>query len=331
MLDVVRPLLAVYASLFVQRWDQYAVQQRDGSYWRVAEPLSLPHLSAHLAGRWTLGTYVLDASSRCSFAVFDADDVDGLECLAGLAEELLQQGVPTLLEASRRGGHLWVHLVEPTPAQMVRAWLLPYAMDVGVELYPKQDWLALFGSGSLIRLPLGVHQQSRGWYPFVQRSACGELVPVGQTVMECCAWLWQQVQRVAVPDAVKLASAEVVSVRSEPGMDALVDEMEVPARMASHGSEKEFRTIREWCHAQDIFAVIGHSVVLDGRGVGSCPFKDHHHRGDVRPSFQVFGGSDAHWYCYTWRRAGNLFDFLCLYYQLTPQEVWWRVQQGGVW
>ena len=50
--------------------------------------------------------------------------------------------------------------------------------------------------------------------------------------------------------------------------------------------------------------------------------------GDLRPSFQVFGGSDPHWYCYTWGRAGNLFDFVCLYYQITPQEAWQRVQRG---
>ena len=52
-------LVAAYASLFVHRWDDYAVQQRDGSYWRVAESLSLPLLAAHLEGRWTLGTYLL--------------------------------------------------------------------------------------------------------------------------------------------------------------------------------------------------------------------------------------------------------------------------------
>jgi len=331
MQDGTVEMLAAYASLFVQRWDQYAVQQHDGSYWRVAEPLSLPLVSAHLAGRWTLGTYVLDASSQCMFVVFDADGSDGLGCLAELAEELLQRGVPTLLEASRRGGHLWVHLVESTPAQVVRAWLLPYAVAYGVEFFPKQDWLAPFGSGSLIRLPLGVHQRSRGWYPFVQRSAWGELVPVGQTVLECCTWVCQQIQRVVVPDVVKLVCTKVVSVHSEPETDAVVDEVEVPALAACHGSEREYRTIREWCHAQDILAVIGRYLELDLRGVGSCPFKEHHSRGDVRPSFQVFGGSDPHWYCYTWRRAGNLFDFLCLYYQLTPQEVWWRVQHGGVW
>jgi CHC2 zinc finger len=83
--------------------------------------------------------------------------------------------------------------------------------------------------------------------------------------------------------------------------------------------------------AHDIMAAISRYVTLDERGVGSCPFKEHHYRGDLRPSFQVFGEPDPHWYCYTWRRAGNLFDFLCVYYQLTPQDVWRQVQCGALW
>ncbi len=317
-------LLEEYASLFVQRSDQYAVQQRDGSYWRVGEKLSLSHLAAHLAGRWTLGSYVLDALSRCSFAVFDADGADGLERLALLSEELKRGGVPTLLEASRRGGHLWVHLVEPTPAHLVRAWLLPYAEARGVELYPKQDWLSPGGSGSLIRLPLGVHQQSRGWFPFLVCSRWEELLPVGSTIEECCTWVCQQVQRVAVPASVRKACSLSVSVQRERNMD-IESRESVP--MASH---ERSASIREWCRAQDIQSVISRYVTLNSGGVGSCPFKEHHYRGDVRPSFQVFGGSDQHWYCYTWRRAGDLFDFLCLYYHLIPQEAWRLVQQGGL-
>lgn len=313
-------LVVAYGSLFVHCPEHYAVQQRDGSYFRVAEALSLPLLAGHLLGRWTLGTYLLNRQSWCACAVFDADAVDGLECLEELAEELLGQGVPTVLEASRRGGHLWVHLVNPTPAQVVRAWLLPYAVAYGVELYPKQDWLAPGGLGSLIRLPLGVHRQSRGWYPFLQRSAWGEWVPVGETVAECCLWLCQHVQCVVVPEAVLLASSEVLSVPSESRMNVAVEDS---IHTANHWG------IREWCRAQDILAVIGRYVALDGRGVGSCPFKEHHARGDRRPSFQVFGGSDPHWYCFTWRRAGDLFDFLCLYYRVTPQEMWRRLQQGG--
>jgi CHC2 zinc finger len=327
---IIPELLAGYASLFVHCPEQYAVQQRDGSYWRVAEPLSLQHLAAHLGGRWTLGTYLFDHRSQCAFAVFDADRPDGLECLAELREDLLRERVPTLLEASRRGGHLWVHLVEPTPGQVVRAWLLPYAQAAGVEVFPKQDRLAPGGSGSLIRLPLGIHQQSRGWYPFVERSALGKLVPVGETVAACCAWVCQQGQRVAVPEGVRCSCAEMQSTQREPWTSGGVHEVEVPADAASHGGEWKYRSIQQWCRSQDIRAVIGRYVTLDHRGIGSCPFKDHHYRGDLRPSFQVFGGVDQHWYCYTWGRAGDLFDFLCLYYQLTPQEVWWRVQQGAL-
>ena len=227
-----------------------------------------------------------------------------------------------MLEASRRGGHLWVHLVEPTPAHLVRPWLLPAAVAYGVEFYPKQDVLAPGGSGSLVRLPLGLHRKTRGWYPFVQRSAWGELVPVGETVVACASWACQHVQRVAVPAAVDVVSSEALTAWRVPGTGV---GSEVPAPTASYGS------IREWCRAQDILAVIRRYVALDGRGVGSCPFKDHHYRGDRRPSFQVIGGSAPHWYCITWQRAGDLFDFLCLYYHLTPHELWRRVQQGEVW
>jgi hypothetical protein len=304
---------AAYAALFVNCWDAYAVQQRDGSYWRVTEPLTLQGIAAHLAGQWTLGSYLLDQDSRCTFAVFDADSADGLARLGMLAEELHRAGIPSLLEASRRGGHLWLHFVEATPAWQVRAWLLPYAEALGAELYPKQDALVPGGSGSLIRLPLGRHQRSRGWYPFLARSTSGVWLPVGETVEDCCAWAIEHVERVAVPEIA------LVTVAVEP----------IPMLMASHMPQKGGRgAIRVWCQAQDIQAVIGRYVSLDGRGVGSCPFKEHHYRGDRRPSFQVFGSADPHWYCYTWRRAGDLFDFLCLYYHLTPQEGWERLCMG---
>ncbi len=316
MLSLVTDLVEAYASLFVHCWSQYAVQQREGSYWRVREPLTLQLLAAHLAGRCTLGTYLLDEQNQCSFAVFDADSQDGLERLVGLAMELALSGIPTLLEASRRGGHLWVHLAEPTSARAVRAWLLPAAHLLGIELYPKQNTLGPDGACSLIRLPLGIHRQARGWFPFVQVHADGNVVPVGETVWECCAWACQNVQRVAVPTVVHAVCAA-------PSPHVLRD---IPL-IASHTGGSGFGggSIRAWCRAQDIVAVIGRFVVLDHRGVGSCPFKEHHYRGDRRPSFQVF--SD-HWYCYTWGRAGDLCDFLCLYYQFSPQEVWQRIQAG---
>ena len=51
--------------------------------------------------------------------------------------------------------------------------------------------------------------------------------------------------------------------------------------MASHEalSRAGRGDIRAWCRAQDIVEVIGRFMVLDRRGVGSCPFKEHHYRG----------------------------------------------------
>ena len=319
MLTVPAELVAVYASLFVHCWSQYAVQQCNGSYWRVREPLTLAHVVAHLEGRWTLGTYLLDENEQCAFAVFDADHPDGLVRLAGLAMELAAQGIATILEVSRRGGHLWVHLAEPTPAALVRSWLLPFALALDVEFYPKQDRLGPDGAGSLIRLPLGVHQRSRGWYPFVQMERDGTWVSVGESVWDCCAWVCQVVQRVVLPASVQLGSAPAASLS---GGDDVATACHERGLRPGHGS------IRAWCQAQDIVEVIGRYTALDSRGVGSCPFKEHHYRGDVRPSFQVFGGTNPHWYCFTWQRAGNLFDFVCLYYHLTPQETWQQLQHG---
>ena len=127
--------LAEYGALFVGHWGHYAVQQRDGSYVRVPEPVTYELLTGHLLGRWTVGTYLLDEQSRCSCAVLDADGQDGLAVLRQVGCRLAADGVWSLLEASRRGGHLWVLLDGLTAARLVRAWLLPYAADDGLELH----------------------------------------------------------------------------------------------------------------------------------------------------------------------------------------------------
>ena len=61
--------------------------------------------------------------------------------------------------------------------------------------------------------------------------------------------------------------------------------------MASHEAVSGFDggNIRAWCLAQDIVEVIGRFVALDHRGVGSCPFKEHHHRGICVPASRSLG------------------------------------------
>ena len=48
-----------FASLFVSRMDDYAVQGSNGLYRRVGAPLTHAVLHAHFQGEVTIGTYVI--------------------------------------------------------------------------------------------------------------------------------------------------------------------------------------------------------------------------------------------------------------------------------
>jgi len=90
---------------FIQRWDMYPRQLGDGRYICVREPLGETLLVAHLRGQITLGVYLLDQDSQVRFVVFDDDTSAGLPRLAGTAQALHSEGLPSYLEHSRRGGH----------------------------------------------------------------------------------------------------------------------------------------------------------------------------------------------------------------------------------
>ena len=131
-----------------------------GSYVCVHEPLNVGHLPGHLRGEITLGAHLLEQKSRARFLVLDADDAQAWERLGYLARVLAEEGVPTYVERSRRGGHLWLFLGPAVAGHEVRAFgkgLLAAHRIEGVELYPKQDQLA-DGPGSLIRMPFGLHR-----------------------------------------------------------------------------------------------------------------------------------------------------------------------------
>jgi hypothetical protein len=301
-------------SLFVGRKNDYAVQLPDGRYRRVGKPLEASDVFDHLMGTRSYGTYVTDERGCCRFAVFDADNQQGLDYLWNLHERLMSLNYPSYMESSRRGGHLWIFFTEPVRASRVRAWLAPLCPH-GVELYPKQDEGK--GYGSLIRLPLGVHRRSGKRYPFVQRGAAGP-VPVALTVEETLVWL-ASLKRVDVPQQEPKQENERHTHTSF-SPSPLVRSRPAPL------------TIRQWCAMHDPFDFIGHYVDLNSAGVGRCPFHWHHNNSrDEHASFKVYrpgvpGGYC--WYCYAWQQGGSIFDFLKYYHHLDASTLWRRIQEG---
>ncbi len=314
-------LVVTYAPVFVSRRDDYAIQQDNGRYKRVGSALTLPALRRHLQGWHTLGTYVIDEQGFCCFAVFDSDTPDGLAVLADLQARLAGDGIPSYLEQSRRGGHVWVLFASRLSASVVRSWLLPYC-PVGVEFYPKQNEGLRYGS--LIRLPFGVHRVTGKRYPFVSWSETVGAVPVASSVEMMIAWL-ATLEWATISDEQALMSMEYAAMNTHTSKtkNTSLSEQVAPARYSS---------IKEWCTLQDPFTLIGRYVTLDHRNMACCPFGEHHSDGvDHHPSFRVYtpltpGGNC--WYCYAWGKGGNVFNFLAMYHCLTARTLWSRLLSG---
>jgi len=290
----------------------------------VGQPLTREVLRAHLLGRLSLGSYVIDEAGCCRFALYDADGEDGLPVLLSLQRRLAADGIPAYLEGSRRGGHLWVFLAHPTSAGVVRGWLHPYTV-AGVEFYPKQDTASHERPGSLVRVPLGVHRRSGRRYPFVEQQG-GRLLPLARTVGETLLWL-STVRRAAPPACLPVSGLGTAPQR-EPTHKKFSS---LPAPTTRRAPTE---TIRDWCLAQDPLAVIGGYVELDAHGMGCCPFGWHHAAGrDRHPSLWVHPlrrGELACWWCHTWQQGGSLFDFLRLYHGLDARQLWQRIRAGEV-
>lgn len=316
-----RRCLEVYRSLFVGRSDDFALQQADGRYRRAGRPLSNDVLYQHLTGEHTIGTYVMDRAGRCTFAVFDADQEDGLDQLQAVQAHLAHDGMSSTLEKSRRGGHLWVVLQEPVPASRLRTWLLPYCPP-GIEFYPKQNEGC--GYGSLIRLPLGMHRLTERWYPFVRYDVQSRrFVPLAPTFF----FLMNELETLIVRTPVPALDQHVQRNQPRPAIthQSLA---KTPLTCLSYSPN----TIHAWCAMQDPFEVIRRYVIVHPNGLACCPFGEHHRNGkDTHPSFKVYqpkrvGGSC--WYCYTAQEGGNVFDFLCRWYGVNAREMWRRIQTG---
>jgi hypothetical protein len=267
-----------YHDLFVHRTDIHARQRPDGSYYLRMSPATDEVVKAHLEGRITAGWYALDAASTAKWAVLDADREDGLVRLQHCFLALDELGVPSCLERSRRGGHLWLFLEHPVPASGVRQLVRAAVPDLSeLELYPKQDQLLGKKVGSLVRGPLGVHLLSGNRYPFVDPIS---LQPVARSVLATVDYLLGA-ERISTRRAAEI----VATLQAPPPEPAPLRE---PPRLPrpKHGQSR--RSVIEQVKANigDPYAFLSRFIDLDERGRGHCPFHppDHHKSFAINPA-----------------------------------------------
>jgi hypothetical protein len=196
-ITVRQPLLEAWQALLVNRAQPYALQQADGTYRWVYETLGPPLLLAHLRGDCTLALSSTDATGRCRWLCLDADQADALPHLLSLAGALADLGLPSLVEASRRGGHVWLLLDTPAPAAVVcqivlatldelRAGGLPVPL---LEIYPNAAAAARGALGHAVRLPLGIHRRTGRRYALFDQYGhpCAFTSTEAAVRFACCA------------------------------------------------------------------------------------------------------------------------------------------------
>jgi len=281
---------------FIRRWDLYSRQRNDGRYVCMHERLQHDHLLQHLQGELTLGTYVLDAEDLGQFIVFDADDGPDWRRLRAVAKSLNEREIPSYLERSRRGGHLWLFFEGPLPGSEIRSFgqalMLHYGLG-GIELFPKQSRLT-GGPGSLIRLPFGVHQKSGKRYSFYLTNG----QPLALTLREQI-YLLENPETVPKETVEHLAYATKVIRKQSTG--------HVPKKQKTETEKTPTPLFKQIKQAISVRDFIGQYVDLSAAGTGLCPF----HNDNVE-SFSVHDERN-YWKCFACDKSGSIIDFWMYY------------------
>lgn len=290
---------------FISRTDCYALQSADGcAYICIKRPLSDELVKAHIRGVLTLGTYVLDKDSNARWLCLDADDKQTWETLIITSRSLADQNITSYLEASRRGGHLWM-FTDPLPGHLVRqlgkAILSQYDLE-RIELYPKQDKLTT-GVGSLVRLPFGLHRKTGRRYPFITPN--GE--PLAPTIREQIKLLSSPIR--VPPDYISHTTEIFVKIQQPKYIAPL------PHPRKRHIIFASGETLSEKIkHSISVYDFVSRYVQLDNRDRGLCPFHD-----DQVQSFQVHRERNF-WHCYAGCSGGSVIDFWMKWRKLYGQD-----------
>lgn len=178
-----------YLDLFSGREDCFARQwvnkaEVKQGYVPVRRPMEEQDIEDHLAGKKTLGIYLLRSDSTVKTAVIDVDISTDLRKSslnreeAGLIRrertylftrirELAGEAAlfPVAEFSGGKGFHFWFFFEMPVaaakarrPLEQIRRVLSKDLSAFHLEVFPKQDNLSGKGFGNLVKLPLGIHR-----------------------------------------------------------------------------------------------------------------------------------------------------------------------------
>jgi hypothetical protein len=262
---------------FILRRDLYARQTDDGAYVCLHRAFKRGLMYLHLKGKITLGAYLLDTESRARFTVLDADNDADLRNLQKVFQDLQRQNISCYLEASRRGGHLWLFFGDPIPGEKARYFGLGIAKTYllgNIEVFPKQVVITT-GPGSLIRMPFGIHRKSGRRYGFVTVSG----QPLGKFI--------DQLKILSHPDTVPKEVLEMFQYR-EPNHQHYPDDQ-----------KGKFRNIS----LIDFLSRYVDLRPIASGAIGFCPFHD-----DQTRSFGV-NAMGNYWNCFAGCGGGDIVSF----------------------
>jgi hypothetical protein len=251
---------------FMQRWDIFAKQMDDGSYICLKKSPSVNKMVEHIRGDVTLGAYLLDIDNQARYVVIDADDDENFEKLLDIPNE-----IPSYLESSRRGGHLWMFLEEQVPGEKAKLFGQGVLQRYGIEAesFPKQGESKY---GSLIRVPFGVHRKSGERYPFLNLGT------------------WRdQMNEMMNPKTVPLETVEELQYHPQ----------RIPPRIIYDATGSKWERVKKAIPVKDY---VSEYVTLKGN-VGHCPFHD-----DQKKSFGV-NEEGNYWHCFAGCGGGSIIDF----------------------
>ncbi len=269
------PLVHAYRGMFLNRTTPYVRQRDDGSYRWLFQPCDQKVLVAHLAGEVTIAVSSLDEAGKCRWLCLDGDGEDGLAQLLQVRTHLASPRLPGVLEASRRGGHLWLFFAEPVESGLAREVVLRLLDALRsdelpldrLDVYP--DTQRVGALGHAVRLPLGIHRLTGKRYPFLDER--GKPLPLSK-FSDALAYL-ADAPRVATE---RLAELQVQLASAQEAASAAPSAS--PSAPASSSTRSD---VMRWVDAHvsplDLLEELAPSSELQRAGqgwLGWCPFHD---------------------------------------------------------